>query len=168
MNSTVPIEYDDYSLSSETTDSLNRYDQFFLVEHYNSLPNDDNKKAFKASLEGVDYDDLFQNKLPSALNNDKSSDKSGFDPDTIRPFPMPVPDTNTNTNTNTNLKVAACIMAGGAGTRLGFPGPKGTFPVIRNKTLFDFLIPRCPSDLPVYIMTSPDNDEETQEFFRKR
>jgi UDP-N-acetylglucosamine/UDP-N-acetylgalactosamine diphosphorylase len=35
-------------------------------------------------------------------------------------------------------RVAAFTVAGGQGTRLGFDGPKGTFPVtpLRNKTLF--------------------------------
>jgi len=35
-------------------------------------------------------------------------------------------------------KVAGFVVAGGQGTRLGFEGPKGDFPVspIRNKTLF--------------------------------
>jgi UDP-N-acetylglucosamine/UDP-N-acetylgalactosamine diphosphorylase len=36
-------------------------------------------------------------------------------------------------------KVAAFVVAGGQGTRLGFDGPKGNFPIspVKNKTLFE-------------------------------
>jgi UDP-N-acetylglucosamine/UDP-N-acetylgalactosamine diphosphorylase len=71
-------------------------------------------------------------------------------------------------------KVAFCTVAGGQGSRLGFDGPKGCFPIspIRKATLFQILAEKILStrkryDRPVYwyIMTSPLNLEETREFF---
>lgn len=73
-------------------------------------------------------------------------------------------------------RVAAFTVAGGQGTRLGYDGPKGTFPVtpIANKTLFQVFAEkirasrdRFDCQLPWYIMTSHANHEATESFFRK-
>lgn len=72
-------------------------------------------------------------------------------------------------------KVAGFVVAGGQGTRLGFDGPKGDFPIspVRNKTLFRIFAEtvaaaskRYQTVCPWYIMTSPLNHTETQEVFR--
>jgi UDP-N-acetylglucosamine/UDP-N-acetylgalactosamine diphosphorylase len=62
---------------------------------------------------------------------------------------------------------AALILAGGQGTRLSFPGPKGLFS-IEGKTLFQWLCEKIPKQMPVAIMTSPLNHEETVAYFRKK
>jgi len=72
-------------------------------------------------------------------------------------------------------KVAAFVVAGGQGTRLGFDGPKGDFPIspVRNKTLFRIFAEnisavsaRYQTLCPWYIMTSPLNYTRTTEIFR--
>jgi len=72
-------------------------------------------------------------------------------------------------------RVAALIVAGGQGTRLGFDGPKGDFPIspVKNKTLFQIFAEsiaavseKYQTVCPWYIMTSPLNYAETQEIFR--
>lgn len=71
-------------------------------------------------------------------------------------------------------KVAAFVVAGGQGTRLGWDGPKGTYPAtpIQRKPLFrvfaEYIIKaqrKYGSVIPWYIMTSPVNDEPTRAFF---
>ena len=71
-------------------------------------------------------------------------------------------------------KVAALTVAGGQGTRLGFAGPKGAFPIspIKDKTLFQLFAEsilaagrRSGRPVPWYIMTSPSNDAATRDFF---
>jgi UDP-N-acetylglucosamine/UDP-N-acetylgalactosamine diphosphorylase len=71
-------------------------------------------------------------------------------------------------------KVAAFVVAGGQGTRLGFDGPKGDFPIspIKNKTLFQIFAEyiaaaskRYKTDYPWYVMTSPLNRAGTEEIF---
>jgi UDP-N-acetylglucosamine/UDP-N-acetylgalactosamine diphosphorylase len=71
-------------------------------------------------------------------------------------------------------KVAFCTVAGGQGSRLGFDGPKGCFPIspIREATLYQILAEKILAvrkryERPVYwyIMTSPLNLEETCRFF---
>ncbi len=73
-------------------------------------------------------------------------------------------------------KVAAFVVAGGQGTRLGFDGPKGDFPVspIKNKTLFQIFgemilaaSKKYGATLPWYVMTSPLNNAATVESFEK-
>ncbi|MDD5326657.1 MAG: UDPGP type 1 family protein [Phycisphaerae bacterium] len=72
-------------------------------------------------------------------------------------------------------KVAAFVVAGGQGTRLGFPGPKGNFPIspVKNKTLFQLFAETIAAAskkyrtvCPWYIMTSPLNYAETVETLR--
>ncbi len=73
-------------------------------------------------------------------------------------------------------RVAAFTVAGGQGTRLGYDGPKGTFPIspIQNKTLFQLFAEKVKAarvrydcDIPWYIMTSQANHEATERFFRE-
>lgn len=73
-------------------------------------------------------------------------------------------------------KVGCLIVAGGMGSRLGFDGPKGMYPisVIKKKTLFQLLADKvlaaqkqCKRALPVAVMTSPLNHQQTLEYFEK-
>ena len=73
-------------------------------------------------------------------------------------------------------KVAAFVVAGGQGTRLGFDGPKGDFAVspVKNKTLFRIFAEQIAAAgakykfEPVwYIMTSPLNHAQTLEIFKR-
>ena len=72
-------------------------------------------------------------------------------------------------------KVAAFTVAGGQGTRLGWNGPKGSFPAapLTGKPLFRLFAEqilaanrRAERRIAWYIMTSPINDAETRAFFR--
>ena len=71
-------------------------------------------------------------------------------------------------------KVAMLVVAGGQGTRLGFDGPKGTYPItpVKNKTLFQYFAEKISrvgekyaSPLFWFIMTSKINDKATRDFF---
>jgi len=76
-------------------------------------------------------------------------------------------------------EVAACVLSGGAGTRLGFPFPKGMFDVglPSGKPLFQLYCERLQKlahlaggskPIPFYIMTSEgDNDTFTRQFFEE-
>ena len=72
---------------------------------------------------------------------------------------------------------AVVTMAGGQGTRLGHPGPKGTFKLDvygKGKYLFEILAENLKEAnqkygrvIPWYIMTSKQNNDETIEFMEK-
>jgi UDP-N-acetylglucosamine/UDP-N-acetylgalactosamine diphosphorylase len=71
-------------------------------------------------------------------------------------------------------KVGVILVAGGQGSRLGFEGPKGIYPVgpVTGASLFEIharkvlrLEQRTGAHVPLYIMTSDVNDAPTQAFF---
>jgi UDP-N-acetylglucosamine/UDP-N-acetylgalactosamine diphosphorylase len=71
-------------------------------------------------------------------------------------------------------KVAALVVAGGQGTRLGYEGPKGAFPIgpISQRPLFAIFADALHAaqqaygaPMPWYIMTSRANDRQTRDFF---
>lgn len=73
-------------------------------------------------------------------------------------------------------KVAALTVAGGQGSRLGYEGPKGTYPItpLKHKTLFQYfaesilrLNAKYDQEMNWYIMTSKLNDLQTKDFFDK-
>ena len=71
-------------------------------------------------------------------------------------------------------KVGCILLAGGDGSRLGWEGPKGTFPIslVKQKTLFQLLLERVKAasehfgqELKFAIMTSPLNHDITRRSF---
>lgn len=71
-------------------------------------------------------------------------------------------------------RVGVVLVAGGQGSRLGFEGPKGAYPIgpVSEAVLFHFhcrkvlaLGRRCGRPLPLYIMTSEGNDAATRAVF---
>lgn len=73
-------------------------------------------------------------------------------------------------------KVAAVLLAGGQGTRLGLEGPKGTLNVGLTKEFFLFqalvetllsVKEQADAWLPLFVMTSDKNDSATRAFFEE-
>lgn len=72
---------------------------------------------------------------------------------------------------------AVVTMAGGQGTRLGYKGPKGTYPLDLKpikKSLFQIMCEdikrtniKYNITIPWFIMTSEENDKQTKEFFKQ-
>lgn len=72
-------------------------------------------------------------------------------------------------------KVGAVMLAGGQGSRLGFDRPKGMFNIGVSRELFIFqclinnlldVVRECGAWVPLFIMTSEDNYEETAGFLK--
>ena len=73
-------------------------------------------------------------------------------------------------------KVAAVLLAGGMGTRLGVDGPKGAYDIGVTKPLYIFeqqmrnlldVVEQCGVKVPLYIMTSDKNHEQTTAFWKE-
>ncbi|MBE6849836.1 MAG: UDPGP type 1 family protein [Ruminococcus sp.] len=73
-------------------------------------------------------------------------------------------------------KVGAVLLAGGMGTRLGCEMPKGMFDIGVNQPLYIFeclirnllaVVDRAGAYVPLFIMTSEKNDEQTRTFLKE-
>lgn len=73
-------------------------------------------------------------------------------------------------------KLGAVLLAGGQGSRLGFEHPKGMFNIGESKTLYIFeclinnllkVVKQADAWIPLFVMTSEENDLETKKFFAK-
>lgn len=74
-------------------------------------------------------------------------------------------------------KIGAVLLAGGQGTRLGSDGPKGKYNIGITKDLFIFeclinnlldVTNKAGCFVPLYVMTSDKNHEETVSFFKEK
>ena len=161
-------------------DLLRKHGQNHILDHYQGL-NPIKRQAFIRGLAQLDFSLAF--KLYKEFSQQK---RSIFLPSQIEPaFIIPIPKTAGEIHQRKEAvklgeslirgnQVAVLIVAGGQGTRLGFPGPKGSFLIssIKKKTLFQLFAEsiravsnRYQAILPLLIMTSQENHEETQAFF---
>lgn len=162
---------------------LEEYNQRHVLDHYDRLSSD--KRAdFLAGLASLDLGLAFR--LHRKFSEEKRSDPSLVD---IQPAPIiPVPRTSEEKERRRKAyllgeslirrnEVAVLIVAGGQGTRLGFSGPKGKFPLspVKHKPLFQLfaeslraLSLHYRATIPLLIMTSRENQDETREFFEAR
>jgi len=168
----------------EETRVVSRYqaaNQKHVFDHIDILSGEA-KEIFLKQLDSIKVEDL--SSLLGAAFADQQ-DQDGEDDD-ITPFSKQVGRTydkdesivayEKGIETIGRNEVAALVLAGGQGTRLGFAGPKGMYDIglPSGHTLFQLLaerlkklkdIAKCES-LPFYIMTSPINHEVTTRFFK--
>lgn len=141
---------------------------------------DAGKARLQAQLEALDFDSL-PSLIEGYVTNKPQIDlPTNIEP--VKPYPRMSTDelyAKAQARGEQLLKegkVAAFLVAGGQGTRLGYDGPKGEYPVtpIKNKPLFQVFAEqlmshgkRAGKPIPWYIMTSDINDAPTRAFFEK-
>ena len=153
-------------------DALASHGQSHVLRHADALSPSE-RKAFLAQLAAVD--------LPLVARLVKGGEDAKTDYAAVKPAPyigLGSPAGAARAHGESLLragKVAVFTVAGGQGTRLGWKGPKGTFPatVVTGKPLFRVFAEQIAAaekrygrSLPWYIMTSPLNSADTQAFFR--
>ena len=163
------------------TQTLNQHNQEHLLAFYSQL-NDQQKQSLLDEVDNLDFAEI-----PKWIAKYVKGNNSAEMPSDLAP-PQSYPTKPTSQKQCEKYdhvrklgaklisggKVAAFVVAGGQGTRLGFDGPKGDFPIssIKHKTLFQIFAEQILAvsrkygvNLPWYVMTSPLNHSATVEIF---
>lgn len=161
-------------------DILRRYEQHHILGHYHALPAD-KQNLFLKNHEKLDINLIFslhktffhKQDLQHHLNNIKPAEIITI-PETSEEKVLYEKALALGESLIRGHKVANLIVAGGQGSRLGFEGPKGTFPVtpIKKKTLFQLfsesvkaINEKYNTSMPLLIMTSNENHGDTIDYF---
>lgn len=156
---------------------LKKYNQEHLLYFYDEISEAERNILINQIL-NIDFDQIINLYANSKKNDDLSNVK-------ISPLPHIEKDKLTEKELDyytqigetiiRNNQIAIVTMAGGQGTRLGYKGPKGTYmlnlkPI--KKSLFQIIAENIIEInhkynviIPWYIMTSEENDKQTQDFF---
>ncbi len=162
----------------EALNCLKKYGQEHILNYYDKLSDEKKEKLLNQVLT-IDFEQITElyNSTKNQVNfaNDKIEpieyiDKSALSSEELNKY------NNLGEEAIRQGKYAVVTMAGGQGTRLGHNGPKGTFMLglEKDKSIFEILIDSLKESnqkygvtIPWYIMTSRENNEQTEEFFRK-
>ncbi len=155
---------------------LEKYGQTQLLKYYDEL-NDSQKESLLKQISEIDF---------GLLNYIKDGD-SHSEKGVITPLDdaVSIEDIEKNKERYTaigvdaikNGKVAALLLAGGMGTRLGSDQPKGMYNIGESGDLFIFevlihnlldVVHQTGVWVPLYIMTSERNNDDTVNFFKEK
>ncbi|MCX5813761.1 MAG: UTP--glucose-1-phosphate uridylyltransferase [Proteobacteria bacterium] len=161
-------------------DILRRYEQHHILGHYHSLPAD-KQNQFLKHHEKLDINLIFSLHKTFSYKQNPAHRIENIKPADIITIPQTFEEKALYEKARASgeslirgHKVANLIVAGGQGSRLGFEGPKGTFPAtpIKKKTLFQLFAEsvkainkKYNTSMPLLIMTSHENHEETIDYF---
>lgn len=140
------------------------------------------QEQFIAQLNGIDVNSIQQ--FIDLLDNpiDHADDLSSFDPPEIVFLPKTEDEIKnekkaleTGESAISQGKLGVFVVAGGQGSRLGFDGPKGSYPIgpVTERSLFQIFVEKIlaankkyQTNIPYYIMTSEANNKATIDFFK--
>lgn len=159
-----------------TKQILKKYHQEHLLNFYEELSKEEQESLLNQLLE-IDFktmQELYEStKKPMAVSNDKIEPIEYIDKEKMLKEQKEQYE-KIGEEIITSGKYAVATMAGGQGTRLGHSGPKGTYYLVNNKSLFEIFYDELNKanqkynvTIPWYIMTSRENNKETIEFFEK-
>lgn len=156
---------------------LKKYNQEHLLYFYNEISEEEKNKLINQIL-NIDFEQILHlyanSKKVDNFSNVKISPLPHIEKDKLAEKDLDYY-TKIGEAIIRNNQVAVVTMAGGQGTRLGYKGPKGTYmlnlkPI--KKSLFQIIAENITEInnkyniiIPWYIMTSEENDKQTQEFF---
>lgn len=166
----------------ELNDKLLKYGQQHLLKFWNELDSAGQEKL-AAQLNAIDWESLAEQTATYVLKQPAvhiPHDLAPADYFPLHPKPELTDLYKAATAKGYQLlhagKVAALTVAGGQGSRLGFEGPKGTYPItpVKHKTLFQYfaesilrLNAKYDLEMCWFIMTSKLNDLQTKDYFDK-
>lgn len=145
---------------------------------------EESRERLSAQLRGIDFDSIrdLRETLQDYIRGGR--DLPQLDPPEIIPVPG-TPEQRAEAEEVRRAgeeairrgRTAAFLVAGGQGTRLGYDGPKGLYPIgpVSNKTLFQMHAEKIIAAsrhygviIPWMIMTSGSNDLETRRYFEEQ
>lgn len=160
---------------NETKELLKKYNQEQLLRFYDEL-DDMQKETLLEQIASIDFD------LLKLIDNGVSETEKGV----ITPLDdaVSIKDIEENHDKYTEVgtkaiqegKVAALLLAGGMGTRLGSDKPKGMYNIGETKDVYIFemlvrnlldVVEQTGTWIPLYIMTSEKNNDDTVNFFKE-
>lgn len=163
-------------IPSDLFDRLRVYQHEHVLAGWNAL-SDAERAAFVEQLRGIDFPQL------QALYAKRNESQAGsISRERLEPIPVEPVDAVSNTSRRIGEEalrrgeVAALLVAGGQGSRLGFEKPKGMYPVgpVSKASLFQIhaekllaLGNRFGKPIPLLVMTSPATDADTKSYFEE-
>jgi len=153
--------------------------QEHVFRFWGDLP-EEGRRRLLAQLAEVDFEELAE-----LIDQHVTHRRPPELPPGLKPAPfIPLPTTDAERSCRARMrqlgeellaagKAAPMVVAGGQGTRLGFEGPKGAFPIgpVSGLTLFEIFAEAIHAarraygaSIPWYIMTSRANDLATRDF----
>lgn len=158
---------------TQAEELLKKINQEHILKYYDEL-GEESKKALLSQIESTDFSVIDINKV-------NAPSKDG----TIEPLgAMKLEEINQKKEKYKEIgldairhsKVGAVLLAGGQGTRLGFDKPKGMFNIgekvelpIFKRLILNLLdvVKEAGCYIPLFIMTSEKNNDDTVEFFKE-
>lgn len=164
----------------EIKEILKKNNQEQLLVCYDKL-NTEGKEKLLNQISDIDF-----KQINTLYENTKNNKNTNSKDDLIEPIDyvdeskLTEEEYNNYKNVGENIiktkKLAVLTVAGGQGTRLGFKGPKGKYDIglDTHESLFELICKPLKEankkygvNIPWYIMTSNENNEETVSFFKE-
>lgn len=159
----------------EAVKKLEAYGQQHVLAHYDTL-SDDEKKRLLDQIARTDFE-----VLSNMEHRGKNAERGVFAPLGALELDEIAKKRDLFYETGAQAirdgKVAACILAGGMGTRLGSDNPKGMFDIGLTHPVYIFqrlienlteVTDAVGKTVPLYIMTSEKNHDATETFLREK
>ena len=170
-------------ISEDLRKSIEKSGQSHLLRYWDQLPENE-QKEFAAQLAAVDFSTLENLIKEYVLTRPETAIPDDLGP---APFFPQIPRDEKQKQLYIQAekagkellrtgRVCCLTVAGGQGTRLGFNGPKGSYPIgpVTGRPLFAYFAQsilrtgqKYGKDLTWYIMTSALNNQDTVDFFEK-
>lgn len=165
---------------NELSERLARFGQEHVLRFWDDL-SDEQRSELAAQIDALDLPRLKKLFSQQSQSSDRSFDTSAIS----QPHGVTLDDPNPRFDVeharatgNAVLNagtIGVVIVAGGQGTRLGFPHPKGMYPIgpLSGASLFEIhfnkvmaAAKRCGRSIPIYVMTSSATHDETIQFLK--
>ena len=157
-------------------DVLIKHDQLHLLKYYDKLT-EEQQANLLAQISSVNWHllELLQNRQDTETVKGKLEPLGALEVSEIEKRKEEF--TQIGIEALKAQKVGAVLLAGGQGTRLGFDKPKGMFNLGITKDLYIFeclihnlmdVVNQINTWVPLYIMTSDKNHEDTVHFFEEK